>query len=216
MEPTKRVPLAPRAISRAFSTRAISSMAKPGGRLMVSSGSVLEVWAQATEARSRKDTPPTRRSAERSLSIGRDGDGDQLVSIRGDVAHHSDGLTVGQELVGGLVEPGQVHLEAASAIGSKAHGVARHPEHPPVVALELLRHGRGDDGQGKSKGHRDTRESPHALIVSCPRRDVKEGYSPRRVGSRTSRSQSPARLITMEVIMRTRPGKVEIHHAESR
>jgi len=41
-------------------------------------------------------------------------------------------------------------------------------------------------------------------------------YSPRSVGSRTSRSQSPARLITMEVIMSTTPGAVEIHHAESR
>src|SRR5262249_56135130 len=106
MEPTKRVPLAPRAISRAFSTRAISSMAKPGGRLMVSSGSVLEVWAQATEARSRKDTPPTRRSTERSLSIGRDGDGDQLVSITVDVSHHTDPLTAVQKLVHVLLVPG--------------------------------------------------------------------------------------------------------------
>src|SRR5262250_863860 len=216
MEPTKRVPLAPRASSRAFSTRATSSMAKPGGSVMLSSGKLFVVWAQATEVRSRTDSPQTRRSTERSLSIGRDGDGDQLVSVGRDVADHGDGLAVVQELVGGLVEAGQVHLEAASAIGSKAHRVARHPEHPPVVALELLRHGRGDDGQGKPQGHRHTPESSHALIVSCPRRDVKEGYSPRRVGSSTSRSQSPARLITMEVIMRTRPGKVEIHHAESR
>ena len=42
------------------------------------------------------------------------------------------------------------------------------------------------------------------------------GYSPLNVGSRTSRSQSPVRLITIEVIMSTTPGQVEIHHAESR
>src|SRR5215467_169229 len=124
MEPTKRVPLAPRAISRAFSTRATSSMAKPGGRVMLSSGRLFVVWAQATVARSRTDSPQTRRSTERSLSIGRDGDGDQLVSIGGDIAHHGDGLAVGQELVGRLVDPGQVHLETASAIGSEAHRVA--------------------------------------------------------------------------------------------
>src|SRR5215475_540427 len=115
MDPTKMVPLAPRAISRAFSTRATSSMAKPGGRVMLSRGRLFVVWAHATEARSRTNSP------QRSLSIGRDGDGDQLVSVGGDVAHHGDGLAVVQKLVGGLVDPGQVHLEAASAIGSEAH-----------------------------------------------------------------------------------------------
>src|SRR5215472_16011124 len=124
MDPTKRVPLAPRAISRAFSTRATSSMAKPGGGLMLSSGKLFVVWAQATEVRNRTDSPHTRRSTEESLSIGRDGDSDQLVSIGGDVAHHGDGLAVGQELVGRLVDTGQVHLEAASAIGREAHRVA--------------------------------------------------------------------------------------------
>src|SRR6185369_2950660 len=42
------------------------------------------------------------------------------------------------------------------------------------------------------------------------------GYSPRSVGSSMSRSQSPVRLTASDVTIRTRPGKVEIHQAESR
>ena len=41
-------------------------------------------------------------------------------------------------------------------------------------------------------------------------------YSPFSGGSRRSRSQSPLRLTTMEVAMRTSPGPVELPHAESR
>jgi hypothetical protein len=56
----------------------------------------------------------------------------------------------------------------------------------------------------------------HSVPLSRVRQELGRGYSPRNVGSSTSRSQSPVRLITMDVIMSTTPGQVEIHQAESR
>ena len=61
---------------------------------------------------------------------------------------------------------------------------------------------------------RSTLKPPPPTSLAPCRQD--RPYSPRKVGSSTSRSQSPVRLITMEVIMRTTPGQVEIHQAESR
>src|SRR5215831_10856728 len=52
---------------------------------------------------------------------------------------------------------------------------------------------------------------PAAGVRPCP-----ADYSPRSVGSRRSRSQSPVRLTTIDVSMSTMPGAVEIHQAESR
>jgi len=54
------------------------------------------------------------------------------------------------------------------------------------------------------------------LVTGTRGSAVRLPYAPRRVGSRTSRSQSPTRLTTRAVSMRTSPGKAEIHQAESR
>ena len=64
---------------------------------------------------------------------------------------------------------------------------------------------------------------PHGELVHTPHRkggtkhvSSLASHSPRSVGSSRSRSPSPVRLTTIEVSINTMPGKVEIHHAESR
>jgi hypothetical protein len=86
----------------------------------------------------------------------------------------------------------------------------------PRFKKALLRHDRAHDHQEQGSEGEGPGHALHGFISRSPAAVKAGAYSPRKVGSSTSRSQSPVRLITMEVIMRTTPGEVEIHQAESR
>jgi hypothetical protein len=142
--------------------------------------------------------------AGHALLVRRNGHGDHLVSIPGDVSHHGDRIAVIQELVGALGYLGQVDLEAASTIGGEPHGRARDEQDPPMEAQEFLRRRRTDQGQRQADGDQNRRDPRHEPIVGC------EAHS-RQEADALPLSQPPARLMTMDVIMRATPGKREIH-----
>jgi len=93
-----------------------------------------------------------------------------------------------------------------------------------LVVVPAGRVERGEDvGKDMPHGFRGAalvrRMRTRRPLSPCPANAASCGaaaYAPRRVGSRTSRSQSPTRLTTSAVSMRTRPGRAEIHQAESR
>src|SRR5215510_12716134 len=134
------------------------------------------------------------------------------------LGHH--GLLVGPELlaqdvhvVGGLV--GGFVLGDGDPAHETGQGAPQRDQVP-----ESMSHGRLAPfvrSRHNAAPYSDSAGSAMGPLACPPGQGPCSGdYSPRSVGSRRSRSQSPVRLTTIDVSMSTMPGAVEIHQAESR